>query len=214
MIVTERFDYDRGRQVSVYMPPSPPRAIVFSGDGQLISTWGRELEVLRAPPTMIVGVHSTDDKDEMARLREYSPGFDAEQFSAHEGFLIHDVREWVRSKFDVSIPADRTIVAGASAGAELALALGLRHPEMFGFVFAASPGAGYRPPAKMPSVLPRTYLTAGTLEPFFLENAVQWADALKAAGAEVIFSTPDGGHGDPFWKTEFAKMVFWSYMGG
>jgi hypothetical protein len=31
----------------------------------------------------------------------------------------------------------------------------------------------------MPSPLPRTYLTASTLEPFFLENATRWAERTR-----------------------------------
>jgi hypothetical protein len=42
--VTETFEYDGGRQVTVYVPPDPPEAIVFAGDGQRISKWGRLLE--------------------------------------------------------------------------------------------------------------------------------------------------------------------------
>jgi hypothetical protein len=37
--VTETFDYDGGRQVTVYVPPDPPEAVVFAGDGQRISQW-------------------------------------------------------------------------------------------------------------------------------------------------------------------------------
>ena len=33
-LVTERLDYDGGRQVTVYVPPDPPRAVVFADDGQ------------------------------------------------------------------------------------------------------------------------------------------------------------------------------------
>jgi len=51
----------------------------------------------------------------------------------------------------------------------------------------------------MPSPLPRSYLAAGTLEPFFLENATRWADALRDAGAEVVITERVGNHGDPFW---------------
>ena len=43
-LVTETFEYDGGRQVTVYVPPKPPEAVVFAGDGQLISQWGRVLE--------------------------------------------------------------------------------------------------------------------------------------------------------------------------
>ena len=34
-LVTEAFEYDDGRPVTVYIPPDPPQGIVFAGDGQL-----------------------------------------------------------------------------------------------------------------------------------------------------------------------------------
>ncbi len=49
----------------------------------------------------------------------------------------------MRSRFGVALPAERTAVFGASAGGELALAIGLRHPDVYGAVFSASPGGGY-----------------------------------------------------------------------
>jgi len=52
--VTGKFDYDGGRQVTVYVPPGPPEGIVFAGDGQRIAKWGRLLEKADAPSTMIV----------------------------------------------------------------------------------------------------------------------------------------------------------------
>ena len=186
--VTEPFEYDGGRQVTVYLPPDPPELVVFAGDGRLISKWGEQLEAADVPPTMIVGAHRTDDADEMARIREYSPSFDEERFEAHESFFVDDVRSWVRSRFNVVLPAERTAVCGVSASGELALALGLRHPDVYGTVFCASPGGGYRPPAVMPTLLPRAYLVAGTPEPWFLENATRWADALRDAGADVVMT--------------------------
>jgi enterochelin esterase-like enzyme len=208
-LVTETFGYDGGRQVTVYVPPGPPGAVVFAGDGQLTSQWGGDLEAADVPPTMIVGVHRT--ADEMLRLHEYSPGFDPDRFAAHEKFFAGDVRPWVRSRFGVALPAERTGVLGVSAGGELALAIGLRHPDVYGAVFCASPGAGYRPPAEMPGSLPRAYLVAGTQEPFFLENATRWADALRAAGADVVMTERAGSHGDPFWSEEFPLMVAWAF---
>jgi len=210
-LVTETFAYDGGRQVTVYVPPDPPEAVVFAGDGQLISQWGGYLEAADVPPAMIVAAYRTDDEDEMARIREYSPSFDEERFAAHERFFVHDVRGWVRSRFGVALPAERTAVCGVSASGELSIALGLRHPDIYGAVFSASPGAGYRPPAEMPSPLPRTYLVAGTQEPFFLENATRWADALRNAGADVVMNQRVGNHGDPFWAGEFPLMVAWAF---
>jgi hypothetical protein len=60
--VTETFDYDQGRRVTVYVPPLPPEAIVFAGDGQTISQWARFLEAADVPSTMIVGVHRAADE--------------------------------------------------------------------------------------------------------------------------------------------------------
>ncbi|WP_204340532.1 alpha/beta hydrolase [Rhizobium leguminosarum] len=210
-LITQTFDYDGGRQVTVYLPPGRPQAAVFGGDGQLISRWGEYLEAADSPPTMIVGVYRSDSEDEMDRLREYSAAFDVERFAAHERFFVYDVREWVRSRFGVMLLADRTAVSGVSASAEFSLAMGLRHPDLYSTVFAASPGGGYRPPSVMPNALPRTYLTAGTLEPFFLDNATRWAEALRTAGADVVMSEQVGDHGDPFWQAEFLKMVDWAF---
>ncbi len=215
-VVTETLEYDGGRQVTAYVPPSPPEAIVFAGDGQLITSWGGVLEAADLPPTLIVGAHRHDD--ETLRLHEYSPGestdalaFDPERFAAHEKFFVEDVRRWAQSRFGVALPADRTAVFGVSASGELALAMGLRHSDMYGTVFCASPGGGFRPPAEMPCLLPRVYLVAGTQEPFFLKNAVRWVEALRDAGADVVMTERVGSHGDAFWREEFPLMVAWAF---
>ena len=202
-------DYDGGRQVTVYLPPGPPEAIVFTGDGQAFPKWGRLLEAPDLPPTMVVGVHGLTD--EMPRLHEYSPGFDPERFAAHEKFFVQYVREWVRTRFGIALPAERTAGFGYSAGGELALALGLRHPDVYGSVVCGSPGAGYQPPADLPDALPRVYLFAGTREPFFLDNAARWADALRDAGADVEMTERSVSHGARLWRTEFPAMVAWAF---
>jgi hypothetical protein len=161
--VTETFDYDGGRQVTAYVQLRPPEAVVFAGDGQLISRWGPDLEAAKDPSTMIVGVHR---------------------------------------------PACRPHRSVRGLGRRRArTGLGLRHPDIYGVLFCASPGAGYRPPAPMPSPLPR----AGTHEPFFLENATRWADALRDAGADVVITERVGSHGDPFWREELPRMVAWAF---
>src|SRR5580698_7846034 len=168
-LVTEALQYDGGRHVTAYLPPDPPEAIVFAGDGQLIAPWGGVLEAADVPPTMIVGAHRLDD--ETLRLQEYSPSFDPARFAAHARYFVDDLRQWAKSRFGVQLPAENTAACGVSASGELALAMGLRHPDIYGAVFSASPGGGYRPPEVMPPSLPRTYLVAGDQEPFFRKNA-------------------------------------------
>jgi enterochelin esterase-like enzyme len=207
--VTKTFEYAVGRQVTVYVPPVAPDAIVFAADGQLISQWGGLLEEADVPSTMIVGVHR--EADETLRLHEYSPNFDRERFAAHERFFVDDVGAWVRSRFGITLAPERTAVCGVSAGGEFALAMGLRHRDRYGAIFAASPGAGYRPPDTLPMPLPRTYLVAGTLEPFFRDNAVRWAVALRKAGADVVMEERAAGHDDSMWREEFPVMVAWAF---
>jgi pimeloyl-ACP methyl ester carboxylesterase len=192
-LVTEALDYDGGRQVTVYVPPAKPEAVVFAADG---------------PATMIIGVHGLTE--EVPRLHEYSPVFDIQRFAAHEKFFVDDVRRWARSRFGIALPIGRTAVFGYSAGGELALALGLRHPDVYGAVLAGSPGGGYRPPTVLPSRLPRVYLFAGTREPFFLDNATRWAQALRHAGAAVVLSERALSHGAAQWRGEFPLMVAWA----
>jgi enterochelin esterase-like enzyme len=146
-LITETFDYGGGRQVTVYVPPEPTKSVVFAADGGWhLSRLAEMLEAAAIRSTMIVGAHGLADDE--SRLKEYSPVFDEARFNAHEKFFVEDIREWVRSRFEIALPAERTAVWGASAGGELALAMGVRHPDIYGAVFCASPGGGYRPDRK------------------------------------------------------------------
>ena len=113
-LVTEELAFDGGRKVTVYVPTDRPDAVVVMGDGQLVPQWAQALEAAGAQSTMIVGVHRL--ADETLRLHEYSPGFDPGRFSAHERFLVSDVRRWTRARFGVELTGDRTAVFGVSAG--------------------------------------------------------------------------------------------------
>src|ERR1700729_4245247 len=62
----------------------------------------------------------------------------------------------------------------------------------------------------MPSSVPRAYLVHGLQEPFFLENATRWADALRYAGADVVMTERVGSPGDTFWREELPLMVAWA----
>lgn len=208
-LLSELLPYDNGRQVSVYLPSRPVEVILYCGDGQLLAPWGFDLEQDDLPSTMIVGAHR--HTDETIRLGEYSPKLDPPRFQAHEDFLINDVRSWVKARLDINLARERTVAYGVSAGGELALALGGRHPNIFGSVLSASPGAGYRPTEEVIDAIPPTYLVAGIQEPFFLENALRWADALQGNGKEVVFEKRVAGHDDAMWRLELPKMISWVF---
>lgn len=193
------------------MPPDPPEAVVFAGDGQLIAQWGGHLEAADVPSTMIFGAYRKADVDEMVRIQEYSLSFNPDQFAEHEHFFVQDAADGCGHASAWRRPTDCTAVCGVSASAEFSLAMGLRHPDIYGAIFSASPGAGYRPPGVLPSPLPHIYPVAGTQESFFLRNATRWADALRDAGADVVLTQRVGNHGDPFWAAEFPLTVAWAF---
>jgi hypothetical protein len=49
------------------------------------------------------------------------------------------------------------------------------------------------------------------LEPFFLENATQWATALRHVGADVVMTERVGPRGGAFWREELPLMVAWAF---
>lgn len=138
------------------MPPATPKVIVFAGDGQMISQWGRSVEAADVPSTMIVGVHRVSD--EALRLREYPPKFDSERVAAHEKFFVHDVASWARLRFSVKLCLEHTAVFDVSAVENSRVLLESDTPRFYGAIFSASPGAGHRPAETMPSRLHRPYL--------------------------------------------------------
>lgn len=209
-LVTETLDYDNGRAVTAVVPGRAVESVVYVADGG----WHTErlaqaLDDAGHRSTLIVGVHGLDRDDD--RLAEYVPGFDDQRFRDHEQFFVHQARAWTGTRLGVSLPCERTGVWGASLGAEFALAVGLGHPDIYGAVLAASPGAGFRPPDVWPDPLPRFSLVAGVDEPFFLDNAQRWAAALEATRATAALAERPGGHGDQFWYDEFPAMVSWAF---
>ena len=209
-LVSERFAHDGGRTVTAYVPAAgPPEAVVYAADG------GWHLERLvaaleadaAAPVTMIVGVHGMDTDE--GRFGEYVPGVDDARFAAHEAFFVDEVRAWIAATFD-GAPGAHTAVWGASLGGELALAMGVRHPDVYRSVFSASPGGGFRPTEPLPADLPALYLVAGEQEPFFAENAKRWSDAAQEAGHDAVVHLRPGDHGGDFWFEELPRMVTWA----
>lgn len=209
-LVSESLDYDGGRTVSAYVPSDPPDVVVLAADGGWhLSRLAEAIEGASVPSTMIVGVHGMDDDE--GRFGEYVPVVDPDRFKAHEDFVLRTVLGWVRKRLGISLRQDRTAVWGASLGGEFALATGVRHPDVFGAVFCASPGGGFRPPEKWADAVPDTYLVAGSEEPFFAENAQRWLDAMVEIDAHVVMTVREGNHGGDFWFTEFPRMVNWAF---
>ena len=159
---------------------------------------------------MVIGVHGLDDDD--GRLEEYVESFGGDRFHLFEEFFVSEVRAWAVRELGVGLPKERCAVWGASLGGELALAVGLRHPEVFGSVLCASPGGGFTPTSsELSSESPAAYLIGGSQEQWFFDNAKTWADALANVGATVVIEQREGEHGGQFWYDEFPQMAAWAF---
>ena len=135
-----------GRTSTVYVPPDPTQSVVYAVDGGWhIERLVRSLEGSAggSSSTMVVGVHGLQDDD--GRLQEYVEAFGGERFQSFEEFLVMEVRAWVHSDLSGGLPSERSAMWGASLGGEFALAMALRHPEMYGVALCASPGGGFTP---------------------------------------------------------------------
>ncbi len=188
-----------------------PEAIVFAGDGQGISKWGRLLEKAEVPSTMVVGVHGLTD--EMKRIYEYSPGFAPESFAAHEKFFVEDVRRWTETQFTWRCPlnAPRCSESRQEESWPSHLGCGIH----MSLVRCCVPRLAVDT-SRLASCLVR--FRAHTLLPAHrsrssLENAMRWAEALRDADAEVVMHERTGSHGGAFWQEEFPLMVACGHLG-
>ena len=168
-LVTATLDYDGGRQVTGVHSTGSARALsCIAGDGiRAISQWGGYLEAADVPSTMIVGVHGL--ADETLRLQEYSPFFDAERFAAHERFSSRTSADGLGSGSESRCPPNAppcSVLGGRRTRARSRAPTSGR----LRCSFSGSPGGGYKPTGVLPNRIPRTYLVAGTLEPFFLDT--------------------------------------------
>lgn len=195
--------------MSVYVPADPVDSVVLAADGgwhtkRLVAA----LERAGRTSTMVVGVHGMPTDE--GRFAEYVPGVDPPRFDAHEAFFLNVVPEWLQARLGVTLRPERTAVWGASLGGEFALAMGVRHPDAFAAVFAASPGGGFRPTGSEAD-LPAMYLVAGEQEPFFAESAERWHRAACDAGSKVVMQIREGDHGGSFWFEELPLMLTWVF---
>ena len=119
-------------------PIGQPLPVVYCADGQvlvhILDSVTKSTEPWTAPPVAIVGVESSNS----ARGEEYLMGIDDNSYRAHESLFIDDVRQWTESRLSIRTGRQHQGIFRFSNGGAFALATGLRHSELFGFVIAFS----------------------------------------------------------------------------
>jgi enterochelin esterase-like enzyme len=205
------------RQVTVYRPPGPARAlpgcVLADGESARGFAWSLESAILAraVPPVLVVGVHNAAVAARSGpdlRAQEYLPGHNRRRFDAHLRFVAGEVVPWVGERFG---PIEGPwIASGFSNGAGWAIAAAQRRPDVFGAVAAFSAGVvPHRISREARSARIRHYLAAGTLEPGFRENTRQWAERLQRAGLGCRHEEWIGGHDNLWWEQQFPIALGW-----
>jgi enterochelin esterase-like enzyme len=229
-IVQHQFDsasLGAKRGVAVYLPPGHDKSksypVVFATDARLYAdvadamiTAGkiRPLIVVGAEAGPYLGDRAKYDPKQDLRAAEYLPGQDAGRFAAHERFFAVELVAWAEKEFGASREAKDRAVFGCSNGARFAVEMGLRHPGVFGHVFAFSVAGG--PPGEVPAgaAAVRFRLAAGVWEKGFHRMTEATAKALREKMVPVEVASRVSGHDEAMWRDEWAAALAAAFGAG
>ena len=200
------------RELISYLPAVKPANgrydVVYVPDGGLVKQLAPLLDTLiamhRLRPIALVGVRAS----QQFRANEYVWGFknDSARFAAHEKFFVEHVINWAEKTLSVSNQRVGRMIWGASNGGAFAVAMGLRHPNLFSHVFAASPVFELLPIA-VRSPLPVFHIAAGTFEGTSRDRAIGLAAVLGDQGARSFLDEFTGGHDEVQWLEWVVRVL-------
>ncbi len=198
---------DHERPVFVYLPePDESRVdwpVIYMADGGNAMDYGPIAEALartcQAQPVILVGIGNQipgeGQNGSDLRAADYLWGRNPDRFAAHERFLLEDVIPLAEGSFGASSEAGRRMLSGSSNGAGWAVAMGLRHPDLFGSVAAASFGwpDALEAAEDMPAGV-NFFISAGIYEPRIQTRSLEAADRIRTAGGQAQFIGYVTGH--------------------
>jgi enterochelin esterase-like enzyme len=216
------------RSVWLYLPPKhdPKKStrVVYLADGGSVPGLARVLEPAilagRLPAVMLVGAEPgissgpyANDFSRNTRAQEYLPDVNPSRFRAHESFFVEELRNWAETQFGASSKREDRVVNGFSNGAQFAVQMALRHPEVYGHAMPVSTaGKTFSINRSALGVVPADFFfVAGTLEPYIKQSRF-FAGELQAAGARVKNNEWVSGHDVQVWveMLPVALEWFWS----
>ncbi len=187
--------------------------IIYCTDGQTTGAFAKQFyKTHQAEGIWFAGVNNSP----VHRNAEYVIGKDRDLFEYHEDFFVSTVVDWVCSFVGIKHENQTSAIFGYSNGGAFAASMGIRHPNVFGTVFAFSIAG--RPVKKFtaPPILDLTsvdfYLRAGSREPIgmrsYMNRLQTW---LSAAGTNVDNATLTGGHDFALWSNAINQTIPMAY---
>jgi enterochelin esterase-like enzyme len=216
----------RVRRLHVYTPPDYERRAgvkypvlyLIHGSGDTDGCWtelGRAHYILdnliaqkKAQPMIVV----MPDAHALPPLPGAGPGRGLENIEAFQRDLLEEMLPLVEARYRVKPGGSARAIAGLSLGGSEALAVGLRHPDKFGWV--ASFSSAGNPEALQPALadpkplkkLRWVWLSCGKEDGAF-QRMADLASTLEQKGLKPIWFPTDGGHAWPVWRGHFAEIA-------
>lgn len=154
-----------------------------------------------------------------------------EEVKGYDNFvndLVNDLMPFIKENYSVAEGRENTAIFGFSMGGRESLAIGIAHPELFGYVGAACPAPGLIPGKDWlfdhPGQYQESELEFGDNPPYLLMIAAGKDDGMSGEFPKkyhdlfdehgvinVFFEVPGSGHGDPAISSltyNFVKNLF------
>jgi len=183
--------------------------VIYCSDGQNAGAFAHQFfKAFEVDNFWFVGVDCSPEN----RNAEYVIGRDDRNFGMHESFFVNTVVDWATRVIGIRHARNQSAVFGYSCGGAFAASMGIRHPDVYGTIFAFSIAG--RPvthfEAKLESDLSNVafYFRTGSREPkamhSYMKRLEKW---LVSANAQVNSSTLAGGHEFALWSMALNESI-------
>ena len=188
---------------------APDGIVIYCTDGQNVGAFAQQFfDAFGTDCFWFVGVDCSNEH----RNAEYVIGRDDSSFRIHESFFVNTVVDWATDVIGLKHSRDQSAIFGYSCGGAFAASMGIRHPEVYGTIFAFSIAG--RPitdfDARSESDLSGVsfYFRAGSREPKGMRNYMKRLEKwLSSAKAETNSGTLQGGHEFSLWSCALNESI-------
>lgn len=211
------------RTVSVYMP-GPNRKVekvVYMSDGDSVESYAHVVDPLieagDLTPFAIIGTHSgvyrgegelsRDDVQRNVRALEYVPSLDPNRFSQHESFFTDEVLKWAEEKYSLPHSVKTRVVFGFSNGGSFSATMGIRHPNIYGYVIACAIAGDRYDLSKAHRLTNEFFLISGRWDTRFHGNVQYLHKVLSQAKVKCRIVVRAAEHDGTMWQEEFVSAM-------
>ncbi|QDV70862.1 Putative esterase [Rosistilla carotiformis] len=213
----ERLPFDKStRRVSLFSLKNrgePDDVVVYCSDGQSIGAFAQQFfNAFGADCFWFVGVDCSTEH----RNAEYVIGRDDSIFEMHECFFVNTVVDWATKAIGIQHSRGQSAVFGYSCGGAFAASIGIRHPDVYGTIFAFSiagrPITNFdaKPEADLSEL--SFCFRSGSREPkgmrSYMKRLENW---LRSADVQVNNKTLAGGHEFALWSAGLNESISAAY---